>query len=124
MLNYILKKFKNILALRFLLIAIFFILFLTDCKKPANNNAPVLNCDARWVKVFADIHLTEAALEFEKNNVRDSMSEVYTQQIFYKNNTTRAQFDSVYKKLVADPEKFLEFYKCVNAELEKSATKN
>lgn len=124
MLNENLKKFKYTSALRFLLIASLMALFFSDCKKKAAADANPINCDTRWVKIFADIHLTEAALESEKNNVRDSMSQVYTQQIFYKNNTTRAQFDSVYKKLVAEPEKFLEFYKCVNAELEKSATKN
>ena len=122
--SYNLKKFKTKTVFRFFVWASFYVFFLTNCKKSVATTAQVLHCDTHWVKIFADIHLTEAALESEKNDVRDSMSEVYTQQIFNKNNTTRAQFDSVYKKLVAEPEIFLEFYKCVNAELEKSATKN
>ncbi len=105
----------------FFIFVLFSSCIITSCKKPVVNNAKPINCDARWAKIFAEIHLSESALESEKNEIRDSMNKVYSEQIFSKNKMTRAEFDSIYNKLVADPQKFLEFYKCVTAELEKKS---
>ena len=118
----ILKKNKALYS--FFIFVLFSSCIITSCKKPAVNNAKPINCDARWAKIFAEIHLSESALESEKNEVRDSMNKVYSEQIFSKNKTTRTEFDSVYNKLLTDPQKFLEFYKCVTAELEKNSEKN
>ena len=115
---------KNKTLFLFLIIVLFFFSILIGCKKPIDNNAKPINCDTRWVKIFAEIHISESALESEKNEIRDSMNRVYSEQIFNNNKTTRTEFDSIYNKLVADPQKFLEFYKCVTAELEKSSNKN
>ena len=117
--------FKKNKALYSLLICVSFLpFFITSCKKATINQAKPLNCDARWAKIFAEIHISESALESEKNEIRDSMNKVYSEQIFSKNKTTRAEFDSIYNKLIADPQKFLEFYKCVTAELEKKPENN
>ncbi len=85
---------------------ILFVCFLS-CKEQVFN-PPIPEDDL--VKILMDVHIMDAALKHEKGQRKDSLYDVYTDQILTIHDISQEAFDSTMNYLKGYPVEFNEIY--------------
>lgn len=73
----------------------------------------------KLAKVLVDVHFAEAAMQDVPASVRDSMGQVYYQQIYTIHNITEQELNRSLRIIKDDPGKLEAVYEKVEAELEQ-----
>jgi hypothetical protein len=90
--------------------------FLAACK-PRPARLPLK--EDKLVQVLADVHVAEAALQGLLGRTKDSMANVYYDQICIIHGVDRLLFDSAMQILQEDPERMERIYAEVMKEMER-----
>ncbi len=83
------------------------------------NQTPLLVEEEKMVDVIRDIHIAEAAMQNLIDITKDSMGEIYYQQVFEIHQVNKADFDSSMIILRRNPERLGLIYDQVLAEFEE-----
>lgn len=84
----------------------FLILFLSACKKEAE--LPINR--AELVKILADVHLAESAVQLLDQYTKDSLTQLYYKQIFQIHQVSGDQFYQAMEIVRSDPKLLFEIY--------------
>jgi hypothetical protein len=84
-----------------------------------NNQAVLPVEEEKVIEVIRDIHIAEAAMQNLLDITKDSMGDIYYQQIFEIHGMNKADFDSSMIILRRDPERLGIIYDKVLQELEE-----
>lgn len=84
-----------------------------------NDQTPLLLEEEKMVDVIKDIHIAEAAMQNLVDLTKDSIGEIYYQQVFEIHQVDKADFDSSMSILRKDPERLGFIYDKVLVELEE-----
>ncbi len=74
-------------------------------------------------KVLADIHISEAAIQHLSLELKDSMAQVYYEQIIEIHGVDQALFEKDFQQLKQDPEKLAKVYDKVIKQLNEIKSK-
>lgn len=84
------------------------ILFLSACGSDKKEKLPIP--ESELPSLLADIHLAEAVIQNTNGNIRDSVADVYYQQIFLIHNLSEEDFDKTMAILREDPARIKPIY--------------
>ena len=96
----------------------FLLCTLFACQKAAPD---LLIPEEKLIAILADTHLAEAAIQNLFKEVKDSMGEVYYQQICEIHEVSKADFEQTMSQLREDPLRLEQLYRQV---MEKLSTEN
>ncbi len=102
---------------------IFFTLvcFIFACGKPKTELSMP---EEKFIKILADAHLIESAIQNNNAKFRDSMTVVYYNQLYEIHGTSEEEFRLNIKALESDPKMLSEIYAKVMDELSKMEADN
>lgn len=101
------------------LISLIFILLCSTCKEEPKPNLS----DEKMISVLADLHIAEAAAMSLKKNTKDSIMEVYYQQVFEIHEVKDSAFFKDLKMLRENPTRVEEIYQKVIEKVEQLGVK-
>lgn len=84
-----------------------------------SDQTPLLLEEDKMINVIRDIHIAEAAMQNLIDITKDSVGEIYYQQVFEIHQVNKADFDSSMIILRKDPERLGLIYDRVLEELEE-----
>lgn len=96
-----------------------FLLFIGAC---GSDHTPQPLPDEILIKVMADLHIAEAALQRLPRNYKDTVSQRYYDEVAKIHGLTRTQLDTALYWLRARPEEMFRVYEAVTEYLEKQET--
>lgn len=103
----------------FLLSLVF--LFLMACKE---DSPKLLIPEEKLVEILADAHLAEAAIQNLVKEVKDSLGEVYYQQIYEIHQINKEDFEQTMAMLREDPIRMEKIYRMVMDKLSTEKVEN
>ena len=95
-------------------ILLFFILVTLSFFFACKDKSPIYQLeDEQFIKILADMHISESASQHLSLSVRDSMAKVYLKQILSIHEVEISVFESEYKRLKNEPSKLKKIYEGV-----------
>lgn len=73
----------------------------------------------KMIDILVDVHVAEAAMQELSSILRDSIGEIYYEQIFEMHGVTKDEFNKALYLIKQDPEQMERVYKDVLAEIDK-----
>lgn len=94
---------------RFATSLILLVIIISSCWN--TNNKKLTISEEKLVKVFYDLHAAQNIVNQSNKSTRDSLTELYTQQIFKIHQVSKEEFEKNIEVLQSSPNEFKEFYK-------------
>lgn len=88
-------------------IVLFTILALFSCN---NTDTKLTIPEDKLLKVFYDIYAADYVIKEAPKDTRDSLKEVYTNQIFKIHDISKSEFEANLSQLKNNPQRFKKFY--------------
>ena len=89
------------------LVIIMMVLGLAACE---NKPPELLVSEEELVPILADVHIAEAAMQHLRGELKDSMADVYYQELYEIHNVSKEDFDQTMELLREDPVRMERIY--------------
>ena len=117
--NHLLVKFSIQKGMRIIFQGLLFLVLLVEMSSCTKEETIYQLTDEKLINIIADIHISESATQHLSLSLRDSMVQVYLDQILEIHEVSRDVFEPEYQQLKRDPKKLQLIYGKVIERLNK-----